>query len=113
MKIAAMVGIKGLFKKMSLNMAYLQFLRLVELGAFIAELKKVSFTSLYIYLLFEAFDISADLIELGKTPVAVVCAGAKSILDIPKTLEFLVSNINLIKFHFILGNIWNECNCLQ
>lgn len=35
------------------------------------------------------FDISADLIELGRTPVAVVCAGAKSILDIPKTLEVL------------------------
>jgi pseudouridine-5'-phosphate glycosidase len=38
-----------------------------------------------------AMDISADLMELGKTPVAVVCAGAKSILDIPKTLEILVS----------------------
>ncbi|XP_012264907.2 pseudouridine-metabolizing bifunctional protein C1861.05 isoform X2 [Athalia rosae] len=35
------------------------------------------------------FDISADLIELGRTPVAVVCAGVKAILDIPKTLEFL------------------------
>ena len=35
------------------------------------------------------FDVSADLVELGRTPVAVVCAGAKSILDIPKTLEFL------------------------
>lgn len=35
------------------------------------------------------FDISADLIELGSTPVAVVCAGAKSILDIAKTLEVL------------------------
>jgi pseudouridine-5'-phosphate glycosidase len=35
------------------------------------------------------FDISADLTELGRTPVAVVCAGCKSILDIPKTLEFL------------------------
>lgn len=35
------------------------------------------------------FDISADLQELGKTPVAVVCAGAKAILDIPKTLEVL------------------------
>ena len=34
-------------------------------------------------------DISADLIELSRTPVAVVCAGAKSILDIPRTLEFL------------------------
>ncbi|MBH0239896.1 pseudouridine-5'-phosphate glycosidase [Methylobrevis albus] len=37
----------------------------------------------------ETFDISADLIELATTPVTVVCAGAKSILDIPKTLEFL------------------------
>ena len=35
------------------------------------------------------FDISADLTELARTPVAVVCAGAKSILDIPKTLEVL------------------------
>jgi len=34
-------------------------------------------------------DISADLVELGRTPVAVVCAGAKSVLDIPKTLEVL------------------------
>lgn len=37
----------------------------------------------------QTFDISADLIELSQTPVAVVCAGAKSILDIPKTLEVL------------------------
>jgi pseudouridine-5'-phosphate glycosidase len=35
------------------------------------------------------FDISADLDELGSTPVVVVCAGAKSILDLPKTLEVL------------------------
>ncbi len=35
------------------------------------------------------FDISADLTELGNTGTAVVCAGVKSILDIPKTLEFL------------------------
>ena len=34
-------------------------------------------------------DISADLVELARTPVAVVCAGAKSILDIPRTLEIL------------------------
>ena len=34
-------------------------------------------------------DASADLIELGRTPVAVVCSGAKSILDLPRTLEFL------------------------
>jgi pseudouridylate synthase len=37
----------------------------------------------------ETFDISADLVELARTCVAVVCAGAKSILDIGKTLEFL------------------------
>ncbi len=35
------------------------------------------------------FDISADIEELGRTPVLVVCAGAKSILDLPKTLEAL------------------------
>ena len=34
-------------------------------------------------------DISADLEELGQTPVMVVCAGAKSILDIGLTLEYL------------------------
>ena len=34
-------------------------------------------------------DVSSDLTELGRTPVAVVCAGAKSILDIPRTLEYL------------------------
>lgn len=37
----------------------------------------------------ETMDISADLTEFGRTPVAVICAGAKSILDIPRTLEFL------------------------
>ena len=36
-----------------------------------------------------SFDISADLIELGRTSVITVCAGAKAILDIPKTLEVL------------------------
>jgi pseudouridine-5'-phosphate glycosidase len=35
------------------------------------------------------FDISADLPELGRTPLVVVCAGAKSILDLPATLEYL------------------------
>lgn len=35
------------------------------------------------------FDVSADLIELGRSPVAVVCSGAKSILDLPLTLEVL------------------------
>ena len=37
----------------------------------------------------ESFDISADLDELGRTPVIVVCAGAKAILDIEKTMEVL------------------------
>ena len=36
-----------------------------------------------------SFDISADLIELATTPVTVVAAGAKAILDLPKTLEVL------------------------
>ena len=35
------------------------------------------------------FDISADLIQLSNSPVIVVCAGAKSILDLPATLERL------------------------
>ncbi len=37
----------------------------------------------------QSFDVSADLQELSRTPVAVVCAGAKSILDIGLTLEVL------------------------
>lgn len=37
----------------------------------------------------ETFDISADLTELAKTNVAVVCAGIKAILDLPLTLEYL------------------------
>lgn len=37
----------------------------------------------------QSFDISADLQELAKTNVAVVCAGVKSILDLPLTLEYL------------------------
>jgi len=40
----------------------------------------------------ETFDVSADLVELARTKVAVVCAGAKSILDIDKTLEYLESH---------------------
>ncbi len=37
----------------------------------------------------DTFDVSADLLELAATPITVVCAGAKSILDLPKTLEVL------------------------
>src|SRR5207248_906456 len=36
-----------------------------------------------------SFDVSADLPELARTPLGVVCAGAKSILDLPATLEVL------------------------
>jgi len=35
------------------------------------------------------FDMSADLTELSHTPITVVSAGIKSILDVPKTLEML------------------------
>lgn len=37
----------------------------------------------------ESFDISADLTELANTPITVICAGAKAILDLEKTLEML------------------------
>ncbi|CAN3502223.1 hypothetical protein DICA1_E05380 [Diutina catenulata] len=37
----------------------------------------------------QTFDVSADLTELGRTPVSVVCSGPKSILDIPLTMEYL------------------------
>jgi pseudouridine-5'-phosphate glycosidase len=37
----------------------------------------------------ESWDVSADLATLGRTPVAVVCSGVKSILDVPATLEHL------------------------
>jgi pseudouridine-5'-phosphate glycosidase len=36
-----------------------------------------------------SMDVSADLDELARTPVVVVCAGAKAILDLPRTLEYL------------------------
>ena len=39
-----------------------------------------------------SFDVSADLSELAQTDVIVVCAGAKAILDLPKTLEVLETN---------------------
>jgi pseudouridine-5'-phosphate glycosidase len=42
------------------------------------------------------WDISADLIEMAQTPVAVVCSGAKSILDLPRTLEILETQSVLV-----------------
>jgi len=45
-------------------------------------------------------DVSADLVELGRTPVAVFCSGAKSILDIPRTLEYLeTQGVPVLTFH--------------
>ena len=53
-------------------------------------------------------DISADLEELARTNVTVICAGAKSILDLPKTLEYLetkgvpvidIKQLNYLLFH--------------
>jgi len=37
----------------------------------------------------ESWDVSADLAALARTPVAVICSGVKSILDVPATLEYL------------------------
>ncbi len=46
-----------------------------------------------------SFDISADLAELAQTPVTVVAAGAKAILDLPKTMEVLeTSGVPVIVF---------------
>ena len=39
------------------------------------------------------WDVSSDLTEFAKSPIAVVCAGAKSILDIPRTLEYLETQV--------------------
>lgn len=41
----------------------------------------------------ETMDISADLMELSRSPVMVVSSGVKSILDIGRTLEYLVKEI--------------------
>lgn len=56
-------------------------------------------SQLFVYgILFAAMDISSDLIDLGRTPVAVISAGVKSILDIKRTLEYLVFYTSL-KYH--------------
>ena len=58
-------------------------------------------------------DVSSDLTELGKTPVAVICAGVKSILDIGRTLEYLV-NISTLSENKPLANlIWRVWNLTQ
>lgn len=49
-------------------------------------------------------DVSADLVELGRSPVAVVCAGVKSILDVPRTLELLETQGVLVAAYRSEGN---------
>ena len=44
----------------------------------------------------ESGDISADLPELARTPVGVVCSGAKAILDLPRTFEWLETGAVLV-----------------
>ena len=47
----------------------------------------------------ESWDVSADLAALTRTPVAVVCSGVKSILDVPATLEYLeTSGVPVVGF---------------
>jgi pseudouridine-5'-phosphate glycosidase len=52
----------------------------------------------------ESWDVSADLAALATTPVAVICSGVKSILDVPATLEYLetlgVSVVGFRTLHF-------------
>ena len=54
-------------------------------------------------------DISADLTELGRTPVAVICAGVKSVLDIGRTLEYLVWLVSGI-FSYFQNSDTNNAN---
>ena len=62
-----------------------------------------------------SFDISADLMELAQTPVTVVCAGAKAILDLPKTLEVLeTQGVPVIAFgQNALPAFWSRDSGLQ
>jgi pseudouridine-5'-phosphate glycosidase len=62
-----------------------------------------------------SFDISADLHELAATPVTVVAAGAKAILDLPKTLEVLETlGVPVIAFaHDELPAFWSRTSGLS
>ena len=52
----------------------------------------------------KTLDISADLTELGRTPVTVISAGVKSILDVGLTLEYLETQGQNFLFHLIFDN---------
>ncbi|CAF2238559.1 unnamed protein product [Rotaria magnacalcarata] len=65
-------------------------------------------------------DISSDLDELGRTPVCVISSGVKSILDIPKTLEYLETkgvgvytfgDTNEFPNFFTRSNEFGSCSC--
>ena len=49
----------------------------------------------------QTWDVSADLREFSKSPVIVICAGAKAILDLPKTIEYLETEG--VSIHFCSG----------
>ncbi len=54
----------------------------------------------------DSMDISADLLELGKTPVAVVCAGIKSILDLSRTMEVLeTQGVPIVSMSIFFWNV--------
>ena len=57
----------------------------------ICEYRVISREKSWVMFAIAAMDVSADLTELGRTPVTVVSAGIKSILDVGRTLEYLVS----------------------
>lgn len=56
-------------------------------------------------------DVSADLTELGRTPITVVSAGVKSILDIGRTLEYLVRNISSLSVTQVVSFHRNHMSC--
>ena len=53
----------------------------------------INVISLCNLLLLLAMDVSNDLTELGQIPMMIVCAGIKSLLDIPRTLQVLVCQV--------------------
>ena len=65
-----------------------------ETSAFFGISLDVSFADVCTVLLSPALDVSADLQELTRCPVGLVSSGVKSILDIKRTLEYLVSRLS-------------------
>ena len=61
----------------------------------------------------ESFDISADLMELARTAVTLVCSGAKIIVDLGKTLEFLESqSVPVIGYGTAAGEVRIPCDVM-